>query len=41
MVKEIQSSHTQYKLIVMYANDSGALQQVFFNKSMMTQHESK
>ena len=41
MVKEIQSSHTQYKLIVMHANDSGALQRVLFNKRVMTQHKSK
>ena len=41
MVKEIQSSHTQCKLTVMDANDSGALQLVFFNKKMVTQHESK
>ena len=41
MVKEIQSSHTQYKQIVMHANDIGALQVVLFNKRMMTQHKSK
>ena len=41
MVKEIQSSHTQCKLIVMNANDSGALQLVLFNKRVMTQHKSK
>ena len=41
MVKEIQSSHTQYKLIVMNANDGGALQLVLFNKRMMTQHNIK
>ena len=41
MVKEIQSSHTQRILIVRHANDSGALQQVLFNKRMMTQHKSK
>ena len=41
MVKEIQSSHTQYKLIVMHANDNGALQLVLFNKRVMTQHKSK
>ena len=41
MVKEIQSSHTQYKLIVMHANDNGTLQRVLFNKRVMTQHKSK
>ena len=41
MVKEIQSGHTQYELIVMHANDNGALQQVLFNKRVMTQHKSK
>ena len=41
MVKEIQSSHTEYKLTVMNANDSGALQLVLFNKRVMTQHKSK
>ena len=41
MVKEIQSSHTQCKLTVMNANDSGALQLVLFKKMMMTQHKSK
>ena len=41
MVKEIQSSHTQCKLTVMNANDSGALQLVLFNNRMMTQHKSK
>ena len=41
MVKEIQSSHTQCKLTVMNANDSGALQLVLFNKRMMTQDKNK
>ena len=41
MVKEIQSSHTQYKLTVMHENDSYALQLVLFNKKVMTQHKSK
>ena len=41
MVKEIQSSHTQCKLTIIHANDSGALQLVLFNKRMMTQHKSK
>ena len=41
MVKEIQSSHTQCKLTVMNANDSGALQLVLFNKRVITQHKSK
>ena len=41
MVKEIQSSHTQCKLTVMNASESGALQLVPFNKRMMTQHKSK
>ena len=41
MVKEIHSSHTQCKLTVMNANDSGALQLVLFNKMVMTQHKSK
>ena len=41
MVKEIQSSHTQCKLTIMNANDSGALQLVLFNKGKMTQHKSK
>ena len=41
MVKEIQSSHTQYKPIVMNANEGCALKLVLFNKRVMTQHKSK